>query len=87
MKVDYERVKRIKFSELKPGDTFLDSDDTSEYGAEMKVDYGDISYEFSETGEDPSDFLGASISLETGNVFFYRDDFYIIPIRLKAIEE
>jgi len=87
MKVKYERVNRIKFSELKPGDTFIDCDDTTEYGAEMKIDYGDISYEFSETGENPEDFLGASVSLETGNVFFYRDDFYVIPIRLKAVEE
>jgi hypothetical protein len=86
MKVEYERVNRIKFSELKPGDTFIDYD-TTEYSAEMKIDYSDISYEFSETGEDPSDSLGASVSLKTGDVFFYRDDFYVIPIKLKVVGE
>jgi hypothetical protein len=51
----------------------------------MKIEYGDISCEFSETGEETEGF--ASVSLDTGNVFFYYDDFYVIPIKLKAVEE
>ena len=50
----------------------------------MKIEYGDIDYEFSETGEPEKGF--ASVSLETGNVFFYNEDFYVIPIKLNAVE-
>lgn len=88
MKVICKKKETIKFSELKPGDTFIDVDGTSEYGPEMKIDYDDISYEFSETGEkDTADFHYASVSLETGNVFFYVNDFLVIPITFKAVEE
>ena len=88
MKVICKKKETIKFSELKPGDTFIDIDETNEYGPEMKIDYTDISYEFSETGEkDTSDYRYASVSLKTGNVFFYTNDFLVIPIYLKAIEE
>ena len=76
---------RVKFSELKPGDTFIDADNHYYYSPEMKIEYEDISYEFSETGEKKGGF--ASVSLDTGNVFFYDDDFYVIPIKLKAVEE
>jgi hypothetical protein len=76
---------RVKFSELKPGDTFIDTDNHGDYTPEMKIEYGDISYEFSETGEETGGF--ASVSLDTGNVYFYDDDFYVIPIKLKAIKE
>ena len=87
MKVNYKKKDTIKFSELEPGDTFIDVDDTSEYGPEMKIDYNDISYEFSETGADTEVYSYASVSLETGNVFFYANDFLVIPIKLKAVEE
>ena len=51
---------------------------------EMKIEYGDIDYEFSESEEPAEGF--ASVSLETGNVFFYTEDFYVIPIKLNAVE-
>lgn len=76
---------RVKFSELKPGDTFIDTDKYCEYNPEMRIEYGDISYQFSETGESSSGF--ASVSLTTGNIFFYDNDFYVIPIKLNAVEE
>ena len=80
------KIPRVKFSELKIGDTFIDADSNCNYNSpEMKIEYGDISYEFSETEEERVGF--ASVSLDTGNVFFYTDDFYVIPIKLKAVEE
>ena len=88
MKVIRNKNKNlVKFSELRPGDTFIDPDDTVEYGPEMKIEYNDIAYEFSDTGENIPDYHYASISLETGNVFFYVNDFNVIPIKLKAVEE
>ena len=80
-----KKEPRVKFSELKPGNTFIDADISYNYVPEMKIEYGDISYQFSETGERTGGF--ASVSLDTGNVFFYTDDFYVIPIKLKAVEE
>lgn len=76
---------RVLFSQLKPGDTFIDTDPRCDYSPEMKIEYNDIGYEFSETGETMDGF--ASVSLETGNVFFYTDDFYVLPIKLNAVEE
>ena len=85
MKITYKKNdNRVKFSELKPGDTFIDPNYPNGYSAEMKIEYGDIDYEFSETGEPEKGF--ASVSLETGNVFFYTEDFYVIPIKLNAVE-
>jgi len=80
-----KKEPRVKFSELKPGDTFIDPDNHYDYAPEMKIEYGDISCEFSETGDETGGF--ASVSLDTGNVFFYTKDFYVIPIKLKAVEE
>ena len=80
-----KKEPRVRFSVLKPGDTFIDADNHYDYSVEMKIEYGDISYEFSETGEKEGGF--ASVSLDTGNVFFYTEDFYVIPIKLKAVEE
>lgn len=74
----------IKFSELRPGDTFIDPKFDG-YDPEMKIEYKDVSIEFSETEETKEGF--ASVSLTTGDVFFYRDDFCVIPIKLKAVEE
>lgn len=75
----------IKFSELKPGDTFIDPE-VRDSDPEMKIEYGDIDDAFSETGEPKDGF--ASVSLTTGNVFFYdNNDFYVIPIKLNAVEE
>jgi hypothetical protein len=86
MKVILNKNKNlVKFSELKPGDTFIDPDRHLVYEPEMKIEYGDIYCQFSETGDTASGF--ASVSLETGNVFFYDDDFYVIPIKLNAVEE
>ena len=79
------KTPHVKFSELKPGDTFIDDSGNYDYSPEMKIDYDDVSFEFSETGEETGGF--ASVSLETGNVFFYTEDFYVIPIKLKAVEE
>lgn len=73
---------RVKFSELKPGDTFLDPDSN---GPEIKIEYSDIHDEFADFEPDSNHF--ASVSLETGNVFFYINDFYVIPIKLNAVEE
>ena len=85
MKITYKKNdNRVKFSQLKPGDTFIDPNYPNGYSAEMKIEYGDIDYEFSETGEPALGF--ASVSLETGNVFFYTEDFYVIPIKLNAVE-
>lgn len=85
MKVTFKYdEKRIKFSELKPGDTFIDPNYPNGRSVEMKVEYGDIDCEFSETGETAEGF--ASVSLGTGNVFFYTEDFYVIPIKLNAVE-
>lgn len=85
MKIIRNSKNYIKFSELKPGDTFIDPE-SSEYIPEMKIEYGDIDFEFSKTGETKEGF--ASVSLTTGNVFFYDDDnFYVIPIKLNAVEE
>lgn len=85
MKITYKRNdNRVLFSELKPGDTFIDPNYSNDCSAEMKIEYGDIDYEFSETGETAEGF--ASVSLETGNVFFYIHDFYVIPIKLNAVE-
>lgn len=75
----------VKFSQLKPGDTFIDPDEKCEYDPEMKIEYGDVYYEFSDIGERLDGF--ASVSLTTGNIFFYDDDFYVMPIKLKAVEE
>lgn len=79
-----QNENRIKFSELKSGDTFVDPNYPNGHSVEMKIEYGDIGYEFSEIEEAEKGF--ASVSLETGNVFFYTEDFYVIPIRLKAVE-
>ena len=87
MKVDYKLADRIKFSELKSGDTFIDPIDTDTFGPEMKIEYGDISYEFSNTRGDTTENGYASVALKTGNVFFYKEDFDVIPIKLKAVEE
>ena len=70
----------VKFSQLKPGDTFIDPE-SSDPSPEMKIEYEDINFEYSETGF-------ASVSLITGNVFFYNDgDFYVVPIKFNAVEE
>ena len=63
----------------------MEADSKCEFCPEMKIKYGDISYEFRGAGEEEEGF--ASVSLDTGNVFFYTDDFYVIPIKLKAVEE
>ena len=85
MKITYKKNdKRVKFSELKSGDTFVDPNYPNGYSAEMKIKYGDIGYEFSDIEEAEIGF--ASVSLETGNVFFYTEDFYVIPIKLNAVE-
>ena len=84
MKVIRNDKNYIMFSQLKPGDTFIDPE-SREGDPEMKLEYADIDFEFSETGEPEERF--ASVSLTTGNVFFYNDDFYVIPITLKAVEE
>lgn len=76
----------VKFSQLKPGDTFIDADRNLVYEPEMKIEYGDIFFEFAEVGERKEKRF-ASVSLETGNVFFYDDDFYVIPVKLNAVEE
>lgn len=76
----------VKFSELKPGDTFIDPE-VRDSDPEMKIEYGDVYSEFSVT-EEPREDGFASVSLTTGNVFFYdNDDFYVIPIKLNAVEE
>ena len=85
MKIIYNNKNYVKFSQLNPGDTFIDPDRKCVYDPEMKIEYGDIDYEFSETGEPEDGF--ASVSLETGNVFIYKEDFYVIPIKLKVVEE
>ena len=85
MKITYKKNdNRVKFSELKSGDTFIDPNYPNGYSAEMKIEYGDIGYEFSDIEEAEKGF--ASVSLETGNVFFYTEDFYVIPIKLNAVE-
>jgi len=80
-----DKDPRVKFSQLKPGDTFIDADSGTRYGPEMKIEYGDIDFEFSETGEHREGF--ASVSLETGNVFFYDQDIYVIPVKFNAVGE
>ncbi len=86
MKVIYKQNdNRTKFSELKSGDTFIDPNYPNSCGVEMKIEYGDIFYEFVEE-EETTNINFASVSLETGNVFFYEEDFYVIPIKLNAVE-
>lgn len=85
MKITFKHdEKRIKFSELNPGDTFIDPNFSNGRSVEMKIEYEDIDYEFSQSEEPVEGF--ASVSLETGNVFFYTEDFYVIPIKLNAVE-
>ena len=86
MKITFKHdEKRIKFSELKPGDTFIDPNYPNGHSAEMKIEYGDIIYELLE--EEEETYINyASVSLDTGNVFFYKEDFYVIPIKLNAVE-
>ena len=85
MKITFKQdEKHIKFSELKSGDAFIDPNFPNGRSVEMKIEYGDIDYEFSESEEPAEGF--ASVSLETGNVFFYTEDFYVIPIKLNAVE-
>lgn len=86
MKVIRNDKNHLKFSQLKPGDTFIDPDRNCDYDPEMKIDYGDISYEFSDSVNTKENCY-ASVSLTTGNIFFYDDDFYVIPIKLNAVEE
>ena len=87
MKIGYKLADRIRFSELKSGDTFIDPTDPDTFGPEIKIEYGDISYEFFNTEGDTTENCYASVALKTGNVFFYTKDFDVIPIKLKAVEE
>lgn len=85
MKITFKHdKKRIKFSELNPGDTFIDPNFSNGRSVEIKIEYEDIDYVFSQSEEPVEGF--ASVSLETGNVFFYTEDFYVIPIKLNAVE-
>ena len=74
----------VTISKLRPGDAFIDPIN-GDGSVEIKVEYNDILFEF--TGEEGNSFSYASVSLETGDVFFYQSDIKVIPVNIVAREE
>ena len=78
------KPNNITISNLRPGDAFIDPVN-GDGAVEIKVEYNDILFEF--TGEEGNSFSYASVSLETGNVFFYENDIVVVPVNIVAREE